>query len=573
MKNGHNSFFTSFDATINPSLTCIQVDDAAWSTDNWLNKDDAASYSTDCPLIIYVDASKADDTGDGQTWATAKKSLQTALGLAVSGDQIWVKAGTYKPGTSRDNSFGLKSDVSVYGGFAGTEISVSERSIAANETILSGEIGAATNTDNCYIVVLSKSISNALLDGFTIKGGYMNGPAPAGQWQKDGGGIHHNFSQVTYNNLKIIQNYAEWNGSGVFVTGSGLATFYNCVIADNTGNTGAGSFSVFLGYSTLNNCTFTNNSPNQITVDAGGYSNSFNNCIIWGGTNNINIISGTVPLSYCNYQSCGISGSITAGQCITSDPKFVDAAHGDYRLCGNSPCVDAGSDYTNSLLTDIRGFDFGRKLLKTSHSSTGTIDIGAYEYKEGTDQLLDIAAPTTQASNLVFSSVQASQMTIGWTNGNGTSRAVFVKAANTGTATPVDNTTYTANTTFSSGTQICLTGWYCVYNGTETSVTLTGLNALTDYIAQVFEYYGTSGSETYNIATATNNPKSQTTVGTPTVTTQAVTSITNITATGNGNITNLGVSNPNQYGVVWSTTTNPTVALTTKTAQGAIAVT
>ena len=288
VKNGHNSFFTSFDATINPSLTCIQVDDAAWSTDNWLNKDDAASYSTDCPLIIYVDASKADDTGDGQTWATAKKSLQTALGLAVSGDQIWVKAGTYKPGTSRDNSFGLKSDVSVYGGFAGTEISVSERSIAANETILSGEIGAATNTDNCYIVVLSKSISNALLDGFTIKGGYMNGPAPAGQWQKDGGGIHHNFSQVTYNNLKIIQNYAEWNGSGVFVTGSGLATFYNCVIADNTGNTGAGSFSVFLGYSTLNNCTFTNNSPNQITVDAGGYSNSFNNCIIWGGTNNIN---------------------------------------------------------------------------------------------------------------------------------------------------------------------------------------------------------------------------------------------------------------------------------------------
>ncbi|MBL7968240.1 MAG: hypothetical protein JNK09_14655, partial [Prolixibacteraceae bacterium] len=59
----------------------------------------------------------------------------------------------------------------------------------------------------------------------------------------------------------------------------------------------------------------------------------------------------------------------------------------------------------------------------------------------------------------------------------------------------------------------------------------------------------------------------------PTVTTQAVSSISTTTATGNGNITDLGVPNPTQYGVVWSTSTNPTVALTTKTAQGAIAAT
>jgi hypothetical protein len=55
----------------------------------------------------------------------------------------------------------------------------------------------------------------------------------------------------------------------------------------------------------------------------------------------------------------------------------------------------------------------------------------------------------------------------------------------------------------------------------------------------------------------------------PTVTTQAVTAITTTTATGNGNITNLGVPNPTQYGVCWSTTANPTIALSTKTEQGA----
>jgi len=55
----------------------------------------------------------------------------------------------------------------------------------------------------------------------------------------------------------------------------------------------------------------------------------------------------------------------------------------------------------------------------------------------------------------------------------------------------------------------------------------------------------------------------------PIVTTQAVTKIGTTTATGNGNITELGSSNPTQHGVCWSTSTNPTIALDTKTTQGA----
>ena len=52
------------------------------------------------------------------------------------------------------------------------------------------------------------------------------------------------------------------------------------------------------------------------------------------------------------------------------------------------------------------------------------------------------------------------------------------------------------------------------------------------------------------------------------VTTQPVTVITGSSAVGNGNITSLGSINPTQYGVVWSTTGNPTVALSTKTEKG-----
>ena len=141
-----------------------------------------------------------------------------------------------------------------------------------------------------------------------------------------------------------------------------------------------------------------------------------------------------------------------------------------------------------------------------------------------------------QASAIVFSSVQTTQMTIGWTNGNGSARAVFVKAANTGTATAVNNTTYAANTIFSSGTQIGSTGWYCVYNGTGSSVTVTGLTAGTDYITQVFEYNGTAGAEKYYTGTATDNPKSQTTLALPTATTNSASNVTSTGATLNGSV-------------------------------------
>ncbi len=48
VKNGNNTNMSGsdFNATINPDLTCIQVDDVAYSTTNWTNKDAGASYNT-----------------------------------------------------------------------------------------------------------------------------------------------------------------------------------------------------------------------------------------------------------------------------------------------------------------------------------------------------------------------------------------------------------------------------------------------------------------------------------------------------------------------------------------------
>ena len=70
-------------------------------------------------MILYV---KPGTSGNCNSWATACE-LQTALGQAFYGDEIWVAAGTYKPttGSDRNATFALPNGVGVYGGFAGTE--------------------------------------------------------------------------------------------------------------------------------------------------------------------------------------------------------------------------------------------------------------------------------------------------------------------------------------------------------------------------------------------------------------------------------------------------------------------
>lgn len=258
---------------------------------------------------LYVNASATgENTGD--SWTNAFTDLQTALDNAVSGDQIWVASGTYKPSSTIDGAsdprkaaFILKSGVQIYGGFTGSEKQLHKRQLDPSLTVLSGDIGTAgSDTDNCYHVVYASEVTDAVLDGFTVTGG-----------RGDGGG-----------------NY---RGAGMFTTNSVL-TVANCAFIDNK----VGVTTPFLfGYGggmynynsapTVTNCTFTaNQAGNRFNKSYGtgggicneGYFGSESNPqwpVITGCTFNNNVASSTDDPTHGGGGMANIRCSPTVDRC------------------------------------------------------------------------------------------------------------------------------------------------------------------------------------------------------------------------------------------------------------------
>ena len=143
--------------------------------------------------------------------------------------------------------------------------------------------------------------------------------------------------------------------------------------------------------------------------------------------------------------------------------------------------------------------------------------------------------PTVQATDITFSSVGVTSMTVSWTSGNGASRIVVARAGSAVNANPADSSSYSANAAFGSGAEIG-TGNFVVYNGSGSSVAVTGLSADTIYHFRVYEYNGSGGTEDYLTSTATGNPASRTTLAN-----QPTTQASSVTFSSLGS-TSLGVS-------------------------------
>ncbi len=199
-------------------------------------------------------------SGSCKTWAAAC-DLQYAIASAVAGQEIWVKAGTYTPGSLRTDSFQLKNGVAIYGGFAGTETAHNQRDFKANITILSGDIGIpGDNSDNSLSVVdITGTIAlpnTATLDGFTITGG--NADINNGIEVDMGGGIYIYYGDPILSNLIITDNSAGYYGGGL-VNHKGNPTISNVTFSNNSTSGQGGGMKTFDGNPTLENVTFSGN--------------------------------------------------------------------------------------------------------------------------------------------------------------------------------------------------------------------------------------------------------------------------------------------------------------------------
>lgn len=132
-------------------------------------------------------------TGNGSTWAAAAP-LQAAL-ADTNCDEIWARQGTYLPTPTADRSisFAIDRPLKLYGGFAGGETLLAQRSSDNRLTVLSGDIGVAgDNTDNSRHVVVIGAAGNGVhqrsdtvVDGLSIVGGNV---FSIGQYSETQGG-------------------------------------------------------------------------------------------------------------------------------------------------------------------------------------------------------------------------------------------------------------------------------------------------------------------------------------------------------------------------------------------------
>ncbi len=411
------------------------------------------SSSVQAATTIYVNIN-ASGNNDGSDWNNAFLSLQSALDMAVSGDQIWVAKGAYNPSSAYDltNSsryyhFRMKDGVKIYGGFAGTETSIDDRTDFAvggtNETILSGDIGVPNdNSDNCYHIFYHPDgyglTSSAILNGFTLKYGYANGP---GTYEVRGGGMHNGIgNSPEINQCSFLNNYATYGGGiynltcspiisnclfstntatrwggGIYNTTSAQTQIINCLVVNNySATTGGGIYNYDVDGSNPCNVFITNTTvANNSAGYCGGVRIYFcavtlNNCIVWGNTHtsgtdgsqiSVSAVSEITTINNSCYSNSAsdIFGNQVTANCIFSDPQFVDTLNSDFRIAGNSPCINIGNSSYNSQTYDIRG------QLRLQN----TIDMGVYEWTSGVDPDLPLPVELTSFSaNVLNNSVE-----------------------------------------------------------------------------------------------------------------------------------------------------------------------
>ena len=333
----------------------------------------------------YVDASKADDSGDGYTWGTAKKTIQAAVDIAVDGTTVWVTNGVYDAGGAVTPGGILSNRVVITK--AVTVCSVNGPEVT---TIVGGGVyGSDTGIRGVFMT------NGCTLAGFTITNGNTRSSAGdiipdwcgGGVWLSDGcvvsncllthnraktyGGGAFAFHGGLVLNCEVVTNRA-LDGAGVYLYGSGEAA--NCLVRDCVADNTGGGIYLYDG-GTMNNCTVARNTANDsfMSGEAAGVhceNSTINNSIIM-----LNLPFRNLKRDNSNVRYTDTTEDVTNGVdgCIAADPLFTDASTNDFTLQSSSPCKNAGNN--TYAPTNVSPYD----VAGNPRIVGGTVDMGAYE--------------------------------------------------------------------------------------------------------------------------------------------------------------------------------------------------
>ena len=506
--------------------------------------------------VYFVDAGKANNTGNGLSWANAKKDIQAAINAAAAGDEIWVKAGTYLPtlepdgttstGDPRNKSICLATkNMKVYGGFAGTETLLSQRNAIANITVLSGDLDGPGGTADAYHVFVTFERTTAcIVDGFTIKTGRgngngnpqiyyvngINGTAPS-YYNNQGGGVYNVNSSPTISNCIITANIATSSGSGMSNTTSSPA-ITNCTFSSNSSTNGAAMFNGGNGAPTVSGCTFNNNTGRGIyTIGDLTVTNSTFSSNTGGG---IACQTSNLTVSGCTFNNndAGSGNSGGAIACFTGNSSLRN-----FTL--------SNSNFNNNIAGDITGGSGGAVSIResviasiTGCNFTGNTATGGYGGAVHTDGNGRTAFTSTTFSNCTFSSNsayrggavyidQADQSLSGSSFSNNTAgeNGGGMYSGTGSDAFSITNCTFTGNTAAISGGGIYNDRNYpaissCTFTGNNATVSAGGIytkwynanfknciiSGNTSNNASLPDLYFDGGSITYSLIGPANNP-------------------------------------------------------------------
>ena len=320
------------------------------------------------------------------------------------------------------------------------------------------------------------------------------------------------FASTTITNSGSNSSFlAKYNSSGTlqWVKASGACcdtTKSNCIALDETGNIYiAGYFNVTTKFGSTQF-----NTAGGYDVFITKYDPSGN--VLWAkraGGNDEDIAYGiavdTVShVLYVTGSSMSLTGSFdsqpfsivgfkdvfVAAYDLSGNAMWVKTYGGHYRDVGSAITVDRlGYIYTTGLFNNDAYFD--------------SFTLHGYPNQPWADFFTDkisaqpVPGPTTDATNLTATPGHCSDLDFSFTPGNGNRRIIVVHEGSAVNASPVDGSIYSANSNFGNGSNLGNNN-FVVYDGTGSSVSVTGLTPGVTYYFSVIEYNGVGASINYN---------------------------------------------------------------------------